>query len=130
MRRLVEMRGLCQPLTPALPSVVARHSSQHALPAMVLSHRKVSKLLTTYVRPLKSFAVADPAIPGRFIIRTSLNQCNTGTGRLSSSDPNLQNLPTSRQSDDAAHIRKAFVPRGTHAWPYCALCVACTWPCS
>lgn len=85
----------------------------------MLKHRKLSKLLTTYVRPLGGFQT--PSADGTcVVIRTSLNQTNTGTGRLSSSSPNLQNLPSARQDEDASIVRQAFTPRGVCTGSYTA----------
>ncbi len=76
----------------------------HPLPAKLLEHRKFAKLKSTYVDALP--ALVDPAT-GR--IHTSFNQTVTATGRLSSSDPNLQNIPT--RSAEGQQIRAAFLPR-------------------
>ena len=76
----------------------------HPLPAKLLEHRKFAKLKSTYVDALP--ALVDPTT-GR--IHTSFNQTVTATGRLSSSDPNLQNIPT--RSAEGQQIRAAFLPR-------------------
>jgi len=76
----------------------------HPLPAKLLEHRKFSKLKSTYVDALP--ALVNPAT-GR--IHTSFNQTVTATGRLSSSDPNLQNIPT--RTAEGQQIRAAFLPR-------------------
>lgn len=69
----------------------------------ILAWREQDKILTTYTSPIID------ACDARGNLHTSLNQVRTNTGRLSSSDPNLQNIPT----DDTAGIRKAFlVPEG------------------
>jgi DNA polymerase-1 len=75
----------------------------HPIPALVLEYRSVSKLLSTYVEALP--ALVNPKT-GR--IHTSFNQAVTATGRLSSSDPNLQNIPV--QTPEGRLIRKAFIP--------------------
>ena len=93
-------------------------SDQHPLPGVVLKHRKLSKLLTTYVRPLGDFKTLSTD-GSCTVIRTSLNQTNTGTGRLSSSSPNLQNLPSARQDEDASIVRQAFTARGQCSWRSC-----------
>ena len=69
----------------------------------ILAHRGLKKLLGTYVDTL-------PALinPKTGHIHTSFNQTITATGRLSSSDPNLQNIPV--RGEDGKEIRKAFIP--------------------
>jgi len=80
-------------------------SAKHPLPALVLEYRGLAKLKSTYLDALPRVADAE----GR--IHTSLNQTVTATGRLSSSEPNLQNIPI--RTEDGAKIRRAFVaPRG------------------
>jgi len=82
-------------------TVLAR---DHELPALVLRHRSLSKLKSTYADALME--IIHPAT-GR--IHTSFNQTVAATGRLSSSDPNLQNIPI--RTDEGREIRKAFVPQ-------------------
>jgi DNA polymerase I len=76
----------------------------HPLPAKLLEHRKYAKLKSTYVDALP--ALVEPAT-GR--IHTTFNQTVTATGRLSSSDPNLQNIPI--RTREGQQIRAAFLPR-------------------
>ncbi len=83
--------------------VLSRLAKEHPLPAKILEHRAVTKLLTTYVDPLP--ALIHPAT-GR--IHTSFNQTVAATGRLSSTDPNLQNIPI--RTEEGRRIRAAFVP--------------------
>jgi DNA polymerase I len=75
------------------------------LPRLILEHRSLTKLLSTYVSTLP--ALVDPDT-GR--IHTSFNQTVAATGRLSSSDPNLQNIPI--RSTLGKRIREAFVASG------------------
>src|SRR5262249_26975715 len=75
----------------------------HELPKRLIEYRKISKLKNTYVDVLP--AMADKA--GR--VHTSFNQASVETGRLSSSDPNLQNIPA--RTEQGARLRKAFIPR-------------------
>jgi len=84
----------------------------HPLPAKLLEHRKYTKLKSTYVDALP--ALVDSA-SGR--IHTTFNQTVTATGRLSSSDPNLQNIPT--RSAEGQEIRAAFLP-GETGWRFVA----------
>ena len=83
--------------------VLEELASLHPLPAKLLEHRKFAKLKSTYVDALP--ALVDP-VSGR--IHTSFNQTVTATGRLSSSDPNLQNIPT--RTAEGQQIRAAFLP--------------------
>jgi DNA polymerase-1 len=82
----------------------------HPLPAKLLEHRKFSKLKSTYVDALPM--LVNP-LTGR--IHTSFNQTVTATGRLSSSDPNLQNIPT--RTSEGQQIRAAFLP-GESGWRF------------
>jgi len=84
-------------------SVLAKLSSMHQLPATLLEYRELAKLKSTYVDAL-------PLLVNRRTARvhTSFNQTVTATGRLSSSKPNLQNIPI--RTETGREIRKAFVP--------------------
>ncbi len=73
------------------------------VPALVLQHRQLSKLVGTYLVALKE--AIDPA-DGR--VHASFHQLGAATGRLSSSDPNLQNIPI--RTGEGREIRKAFRP--------------------
>ncbi len=82
--------------------VLERLSRQHDLPGHVLSYRNLAKLKSTYVDKLSRLIhKADNRV------HTSFNQCGTATGRLSSSKPNLQNIPV--RTEDGQRIRAAFV---------------------
>ncbi len=76
----------------------------HALPQLILDYRELQKLKSTYVDTLP--ATVNPET-GR--IHTSFNQAGAATGRLSSSDPNLQNIPV--RTPRGEEIRRGFVPR-------------------
>ena len=76
---------------------------KHPVVGRILEHRGLKKLLGTYVNALPQ--LINPRT-GR--IHTSFNQAVTATGRLSSSNPNLQNIPV--RDDDGKEIRKAFIP--------------------
>ena len=77
--------------------------TKHPIVEKILDHRGLKKLLSTYVDALP--ALINPAT-GK--IHTSFNQTVTATGRLSSSNPNLQNIPI--RNEDGKEIRKAFIP--------------------
>jgi len=75
---------------------------RHAIVGMILDYRALSKLITTYIAALPSYIAADGKI------HTTYNQTVTATGRLSSSNPNLQNLPI--RSERGRFIREAVIP--------------------
>lgn len=76
---------------------------KHTIVADILEHRGIKKLLGTYIDALPKLIN-----PRTGHIHTSFNQTVTATGRLSSSDPNLQNIPV--RGEDGKEIRKAFIP--------------------
>lgn len=78
-------------------------SGYHELPKLVLRHRTLSKLRSTYIS-----ALLEMMHPETGRIHTSFNQTAAATGRLSSSDPNLQNIPV--RGEDGKKIREAFIP--------------------
>jgi DNA polymerase-1 len=82
--------------------VLEKLAEQHELPRLVLEHRALAKLKGTYVDALPQ--LVDPA-DGR--IHTTFHQAGAATGRLSSSDPNLQNIPI--RTELSRRIRAAFV---------------------
>jgi DNA polymerase-1 len=79
-------------------------ASEHELPALIVDYRSLAKLKNTYVDALPRMVSPQT---GR--IHTSFNQTATTTGRLSSSSPNLQNIPV--RGELGRQIRKAFIPR-------------------
>lgn len=76
---------------------------KHPIISKILAHRALKKLISTYIDALPKLIN-----PQTGHIHTSFNQAVTATGRLSSSNPNLQNIPV--RGDDGREIRKAFVP--------------------
>jgi DNA polymerase-1 len=83
--------------------VLEKLSLHHDLPLEILGYRNLSKLKSTYIDALPKLLHPET---GR--VHTSYNQTVTATGRLSSSDPNLQNIPI--RTDEGNRIRQAFVP--------------------
>lgn len=79
-------------------------AESHEMPALILRHRTLAKLKSTYTDALVKLINPET---GR--IHTSYNQTVTATGRLSSSEPNLQNIPI--RDEEGRAIRSAFVPR-------------------
>ncbi len=77
-------------------------ADQHALPRVILDYRGLAKLRSTYTDKLQE--MVNPAT-GR--VHTSYHQAGAATGRLASSDPNLQNIPI--RTEDGRRIRRAFV---------------------
>ncbi|MFO7850551.1 MAG: DNA polymerase I [Spirochaetia bacterium] len=84
-------------------SVLEELAKEDAVPELVLRHRSLSKLKSTYVDTLPSLVH-----PETGKIHTKLLQTGTATGRLSSRDPNLQNIPIREEA--GRRIRRAFVP--------------------
>ena len=77
--------------------------AKHPIVRNILNYRGMKKLLSTYIDALPKLIN-----PRTGHIHTSFNQAQTATGRLSSSDPNLQNIPV--RTDDGKEIRKCFIP--------------------
>lgn len=83
--------------------VLEKLALEHPLPSKILEYRSIFKLKSTYVD-----ALAELVNPKTGRIHTSYNQAVAATGRLSSSDPNLQNIPI--RTPEGRKIRKAFIP--------------------
>lgn len=83
--------------------VLQQLRNKHEIVADILEHRGLKKLIGTYIDALPKLIN-----PRTGHIHTSFNQTITATGRLSSSDPNLQNIPI--RGEDGKEIRKAFIP--------------------
>jgi len=82
--------------------ILEKIKDAHPIVGVVQSIRKISKLSGTYIEGFR------PLITKEGLIHTTFNQTLTATGRLSSSEPNLQNLPV--RDDDGKDIRKMFIP--------------------
>lgn len=85
-------------------SVLKELTEEHELPGLMLEYREYAKIKSTYIDALPRMRAED----GR--VHTSFNEMVTTTGRLSSSDPNLQNIPV--RTDFGRQIRTCFVPLG------------------
>ena len=84
-------------------ATLAAIADRHPIVEEILEFRAVKKLLSTYIEPFPTFI---SEVDGR--VHTTFNQALTATGRLSSSHPNLQNIPI--RTERGKEIRKAFVP--------------------
>ena len=89
--------------------VLEKLSGRHPIVGKILEFRKIKKLLSTYVN-----ALPELINPHTGKIHTTYNQTVTATGRLSSTNPNLQNIPI--RNDDGREIRKAFIPDDGHSF--------------
>ena len=88
-------------------SVLEILSKEDVVPKMILRYRTLMKLQSTYVDALPEYVNSET---GR--VHTNLNQTGTATGRLSSRDPNLQNIPI--RSEEGRRIRSAFIAEDGH----------------
>ena len=88
-------------------SVLQELAFDYRLPAVILEYRSLNKLVSTYID-----ALPKRINPNTHRVHTSYNQAVTATGRLSSSEPNLQNIPV--RSDEGRLIRKAFIAPPEH----------------
>ena len=84
--------------------VLEQYEDSNPVVAEILKYRKVQKLYSTYVEGIKNLIDEDTGL-----IHTSFNQTVTATGRLSSKEPNLQNIPV--RDDEGRELRRFFVPR-------------------
>lgn len=82
--------------------VLSELADMHPLPATILQYRTLNKLKSTYIDVLPNLVDS-----GSKRVHTSFNQAITATGRLSSSDPNLQNIPV--RNELGSHIRACFI---------------------
>ena len=88
-------------------SVLEQLASEHDLPDVILTYRQLGKLKSTYIDALQDDIFSKT---GR--VHTSFNQTVAATGRLSSSNPNLQNIPI--RTEMGREIRKAFTVEGNN----------------
>ncbi len=100
--RVVSRTSKGQPSTKE--TVLQELAAEHELPQLILDWRQIAKLKSTYVDSLGALVH-----PETERVHTSYNQTVAATGRLSSSNPNLQNIPV--RTEMGREIRKAFVPR-------------------
>jgi len=87
--------------------VLRELSKVHPVPGMIIKHRELTKLNNTYIEPLPKQIIVKT---GR--VHTSFSQTFAATGRLSSNEPNLQNIPAS--GDYGLEVRKAFIAPKDH----------------
>ncbi|WP_320664811.1 DNA polymerase I [Prochlorococcus sp. MIT 1223] len=85
-------------------AVLEKLSSEHTIIPKLIEHRTISKLLSTYIDALPQLVESETQR-----VHTDFNQAVTTTGRLSSSNPNLQNIPS--RTEFSKQIRKAFLPK-------------------
>ncbi|MBP3619760.1 MAG: DNA polymerase I [Clostridia bacterium] len=85
-------------------SVLDEMRGQHEIVDAIIEYRKVSKLVSTYINVYKSICAKDGDI-----VHTIFNQTLTSTGRLSSSEPNMQNIPT--RNEEGKNLRKIFISK-------------------
>jgi DNA polymerase-1 len=88
---------------PSTDEDLQKLAEDYPLPARILDYRSLAKLMSTYIEKLPR--MADPKT-GR--VHTNFSQATAVTGRLASSDPNLQNIPV--RTEEGRRIREAFIP--------------------
>lgn len=89
--------------------ILEQYEDAHPVITEILKYRKVQKLYSTYVEGIKNLIDAETGL-----IHTSFNQTITATGRLSSKEPNLQNIPV--RDDEGKELRRFFVPRNADGY--------------
>jgi DNA polymerase-1 len=91
--------------------VLAILATMHPVPALIIKHRELSKLKSTYIDALPTYVNQKT---GR--IHTNFSQSNVATGRLASSDPNMQNIPAGGTSGYGIQVRACFKPKSNHVF--------------
>lgn len=87
--------------------VLEKLADEYPICSLITNYRHLTKLLSTYVKPLPDQTDSDQ------VIHTNFNQTIAATGRLSSTNPNLQNIPV--RSEWGARIRAGFIPRNSNS---------------
>lgn len=77
---------------------------QHEIVELIIAHRKIYKLISTYIKVYQNICATNGSV-----IHTVFNQTLTSTGRLSSSEPNMQNIPT--RNEQGKNLRKIFISK-------------------
>ncbi len=95
-------KGRGKNATSTAHEVLIKYTDKHPIINVILEYRNLNKLLTTYLDTFNDYILSDGKI------HTIYKQTGTRTGRLSSVDPNLQNIPV--RSEEGKKIRKAFLP--------------------
>lgn len=91
--------------------VLATLADMHPVPALIIKHRELSKLKSTYIDALPEYIN-----PNTGRIHTNFSQTNVATGRLASSDPNMQNIPAGGVSGYGIQVRACFKPKQNHVF--------------
>jgi len=86
-------------------------AEMHPVPALIIKYRELAKLKSTYIDALPTYIN-----PKTKRIHTDFSQTNVATGRLASSDPNMQNIPAGGSSGYGIQIRAAFKPKNKHVF--------------
>lgn len=83
----------------------------HPVPALIIKYRELAKLKSTYIDSLSTYLN-----PNTGRIHTNFSQTNVATGRLASSEPNMQNIPAGGSSGYGIQVRAAFKPKQNHVF--------------
>ena len=92
-------------------SELEKLKDSHPIIEKILDYRELQKLLSTYVDTIPKM------VDGKFRLHTTLNQAGTTTGRMSSNNPNLQNIPV--RGDYGNEVRKGFISANKYKWIAC-----------
>jgi len=91
--------------------VLAILAEMHPVPALIIKYRELAKLKSTYIDSLSTYLN-----PNTGRIHTNFSQTNVATGRLASSEPNMQNIPAGGSSGYGIQVRAAFKPKQNHVF--------------